>query len=147
MTSWLQKHIAKVDPEYEKEINLKKRCRDSVEDGLRSSKHHIQPSLNAIFQNHDSDPVLFDCDAIVDTPLEFSHSQSPDFPSMLAYPNAGLPCMYVPQEGECITSSDNPYYQFANEEKFNFAEVVMTKGLTGSVIRALLKGDCSLKDD
>jgi len=91
--------------------------------------------------------VLFDCDSIADTPLEFSDSQSPDFPSALTYPNAGLPCAYVPQEGECITSSDDPYYPFANKEEFNFTEVVTTKALTGSVIEALLKGDCGLKDD
>jgi hypothetical protein len=63
------------------------------------------------------------------------------------YPNTGLPYAYVSQGGECITSSDDPYYPFANEEEFNFTEVVMTKGLAGSVIEALLKGDCSLKDD
>jgi len=87
------------------------------------------------------------CDAIADAPLESSDSQSPHFPSMLAYPNAGLPCAYVSQKGECITSSDYPYYLFANEEVFNFAEVATTKGLAGSVIEAFLKGDCGLKDD
>jgi len=50
------------------------------------------------------------------------------------YQNAGLPCTYVPQEGEYIMSSNDPYYPFANEEEFNFAEVVTTKGLAGSVI-------------
>jgi len=97
--------------------------------------------------NNDSDPVLFDCHAIADAPLESSDSQSPDFPSIFTYPNAGLPCAYVPQEGECITSSDDPYYPFANKEEFNFAEVVTTKGLARTVIETLLKGNCGLKDD
>ena len=147
MTSWLQKHIAKVHPEYKKEIDLKKRRRDSVEDDVQPSKHHVQPSPYAIFQNHDSDSVPPDCDAIADAPLKSSDSQSPHFPSTLAYPNAGLPCVYVHQKGECITSSDDPYYPFANEEEFIFAEVATTKGLAGSVIEALLNGDCGLKDD
>jgi len=118
-----------------------------VEDDLRPSKHRVQPSRYAVFPNNDSDPVLFNCDAIADAPLESSDSQSPNFPSILTYPNAGLPCAYVPQEGECITSSDDPYYPFANKEEFNFVEVVTTKGLTGSVIETLLNGDCGLKDD
>jgi len=147
ITSGLQKHIAKVHPECEKEIDLKERYGDSMEDDLWPSKYHVQSSLYTVFQNHDSDPVLFDCDAIADTSLESSDSQSPDFPSTLVYPNASLPCTYVPQKAECITSSDNPYYQSANEEEFNFPEVVTTKGLTGSVIEALLKGDCGLKDN
>jgi len=146
-TSWLQKHMAKVHPEYKKEIDLKNRCRDSVEDTLRPSKHRILPSPYAVFQNHNSDPMPPDCDAIANPPLESSDSQSPHFHSTLAYPNAGLPCAYVSQKCECITSSDDPYYLFANEEEFNFAEVATTMGLAGSVIEALLKGDCGLKDN
>jgi len=88
-----------------------------------------------------------DCNAIADGPLESSDSQSPHFPATLAYPNAGLPCAYVSQKGECITSSNIPYYLFANEEEFNFAEVATTKGLAGSVIEGLLKGGCGLKHD
>jgi len=145
MMIWLQKHISKEHPEYKKEFDLK-RHRDCAEDDQQPCKHHVQP-LYAIFQNHDSGPVQSVCNAIDDAPLEFSDCQSPDFHSTLTYQNASLPCAYVPQEGECITSSDDPYYPFANEEEFNFAEVVTAKGLAGSVIEALLKGDCSLKDD
>jgi len=147
MTSWLQKHIAKVHPEYKKEIDLKTRRRDSVEDDLRPSQHCVQPSLYAVFQNHNSDPVPPDCNAIAEAPLKSSDSHSPHFPSTLAYLNAGLPYVYIPQKGECIISCNDPYYPFANEKEFNFAEVAMTKGLAGSVIEALLKGDCGLKDD
>ena len=149
LNTWLQKHASKAHPEYEKEIDLKKRRRDSTEDVQKPSKHRVQSSPYAVFQNHDSDnPLLFDCDVIVaDTPLESSDSQSDDFSSSLTYPNAGLPCAYVPQVGEYITSSNDPYYPFANEEEYNFAELTTTKGLAGSVVQALLKGNCGLKDD
>jgi hypothetical protein len=155
MTSWLPKHISKAHPEYQKEIHLKKRRRDSVEDDLLPSKHrdlrsssNVQPSTPyAVFENQDSDPMLFDCDTIADAPLESSDSQSPDCPSTLTYPDAGLPFGYIPQEGECITSSEDPYYPFANEEEFNFAELTTTNGLAGGVIQALLKCNCGLKDD
>jgi len=145
MMIWLQKHISKEHPEYKKEINLK-RHRDCTEDDRRPSKQHVQPSY-AIFQNHNSDPMQSDWNAIDDVPLEFSDCQSPDFPSTLTNKNADLPCTYISQEGECITSREDPYPLFANEEEFNFAEVVTTKGLTGSVIEALLKGNCGLKDN
>ena len=63
------------------------------------------------------------------------------------YPNAGLPCAYVPQPDECTHTNCDPYYPFANEEEFNFAEMVIIEKFCVKSIDNKLKDSVGVKDE
>lgn len=147
--TWLDKHIEKEHPTYSADAISRKRELAEPR-GERPSKHHDRPSSRTFFRNHDHiyDTATFnDVDEI--TILSNPQPSDPGHPTIHAYPDAGLPCAYVPQEKEYELSRTlyDSYAPFTSEEEFNFAELVTTKHLSGSVVDSMLKGNCGLNAD
>jgi hypothetical protein len=63
------------------------------------------------------------------------------------YPNASLHCAYVPRPDECTHTNCDPYYPFANEEGFNFAEMVIIEKFSAKSIDKILKDTIGVKDE
>jgi len=63
------------------------------------------------------------------------------------YANAGLPCAYVPLPDEFTHANEDPYNPFANEEEFNFAEMVIVEKFSAKSIDKMLKGRVRVKDE
>jgi hypothetical protein len=68
------------------------------------------------------------------------------------FPRAGEPLInYAPQPGEtlpegCLDDAGNSFHPFDSEESFNFADLMISKGIASNVVDSLLKGNYGVKD-
>ena len=63
------------------------------------------------------------------------------------FPAAGMAMAYAATLDEHIVQegSNDLYYPFGSEEEYNFAELVILKGIPANVIDTMLKGNCGLE--
>jgi len=68
-------------------------------------------------------------------------------PTICTNPNAGLPYAYVPRTDKCTPASCDLYFPFADEEEFNFAEMVIVEKFSAKSIDKMLKDNVGVKDE
>jgi hypothetical protein len=155
--TWLHKHIAKAHPEYSSQHHvLKKRAADSEQDEDQPTKY-IHSSSRAFPRDSgstnevDDDGIQPASDAANDAASDAANENANELVdgtmTIRNYPNAGLPCAYVPRPDECMLASSDPHFPFANEEEFNFAEMVISEKFSAKSIDKMLKDSVGLKEE
>jgi hypothetical protein len=151
-STWLQKHIDKEHPEYWSQRHVsKKRAADSEQDNNRPTKY-THSSSHTFLQNSGSS---YEADAVANSdaygdgiqPAKEPANELDAAATTHTYPDAGLPCAYVPRPDECTPTNCDRYYPFASEEEFNFAEMVIVEKFSAKSIDKMLKDSVGVKDE
>ena len=144
--TWLHKHIAKEHPEYWSQLHVsKKRAANSEQDEDQPTKY-IHSSSRSFARDSGSSYEADDDDGT--QPANEPANELDDATlTIRTYPNAGLPCAYVPRPDECTRANFDPYFPFANEEEFNFAEMVIVEKFSAKSIDKMLKDSVGVKDE
>jgi hypothetical protein len=152
LPTWLQKHIDKEHPEYWSQRRVsKKRAADSEQDENHPTKY-IHSSSRTFLRNS-AGSATYEADDDDGTQPAYEPANEPaneleDAPTTVhIYPDAGLPCAYVPRSDECAPTNCDPYHPFANEEEFNFAEMVILEKFSAKSIDRMLKDRVGVKDE
>ena len=148
---WLQNHIEKKHPEvWSQRCKSKKRAADESEQDQDHQAKYMRYSLSTFLPNNGSPSYEADDDDGTQ-PANKAANNPADKPEAAAtvqvYPDAGLPCAYVPRPEECARTDGDLYYPFASEEEFNFAEMVIVEKFSVQSIDRMLKDSVGVKDE
>jgi hypothetical protein len=153
LPTWLEKHIDKEHPHYRSPLHApKKRAADSEQYEGRPTKY---PHYSSHTSLRNCESLIREAGAIANynphddstQPENEPVDELEDAPTTHTYPDAGLPCAYVPRPDESIATNYDPYYPFANEEEFNFAEMVIVEKFSAKSIDRMLKDSVGVKDE
>ena len=105
---------------------------------------------DSFFKNHDpvDNPNALPSSTELEDILECRISNTMMAPLTIdTIPAAGMTVAYAATLDEHIVQegSNDLYYPFGSEEKYNFAELVTLKGIPANVIDTMLKGNCGLE--
>jgi len=146
LRTWLHKHIEKDHPEYWAELwASKKRQADSPPVKDQPTKYIHSSSRSFPWDSGSSYGA--DDDVGTQPANEPANGLVDATATIRTYPNAGLPCAYVPRHDEVTHANEDPYYPFTNEEEFNFAEMVIVDKFSAKSIDKMLKGSVGVKDE
>ena len=159
---WLDKHIDRDHPRYRQELDCRKPPKPSTVRASFTSpgaQNSLQEESSLAMTLSDSKSFFNNYNAVYDpnalpSSVEVENLSESQISNTVAapmttetFPTAGMPVAYAAtldkhnvQEG-----FDDPYYPFSSEEEYNFAELVMLKGIPANVIDSMLKGNCGLE--
>jgi hypothetical protein len=162
---WLSRHIDLDHPRYSHQLAAQKQSKASslakpgfsfasqTADNTTLQGPSMTPGIS-FFANHNavddpdalpSSPEFPACDGAQGQP-EYQISNTEVAPTTETVPAAGATVAYAAtlEEHSANACFDDPFYPFASEEEYNFAELVTLKGIPANVIDTMLKGNCGL---
>ena len=171
---WLSRHIDLDHPRYSQQVASQKQSKatgssltkpvysSASRKGDNTTLKGLSATPRAPFcANHDvvDDPNAIPssieipaCNGAQDQPESQLSSTSEAVPTIatdtVTFPEAGRAVAYAAtleeRNAEACFQAQDPFYPFASEEEYSFAELVTLKGIPANVIDTMLKGNCGL---